>query len=219
MILILTIPVLCQGSIGQTHRLDLPGLETVSWDLIRLDMVNEWQADPLINRTSFDLESDVSKEHMTVDSLNDIHGGIPYAGKPAPKDMASMMSFVWAEMFGGVDVVAELRAFAKQWRLRKNYSRAVRNHSQVTQIRRHDSRSRWSFVVACRIDEQTEVAASFKNRGRLFGGGNMALEINALDPMSQEVGLKIAYSDGDFDFRADRMTLTETAEAKLVVKF
>ena len=69
------------------------------------------------------------------------------------------------------------------------------------------------------IDEQTEVAALFKNRGRLFGEGNMVLEINALDPMSEEIGLTMAYSNGDFDFRADRMTLTDTAAAKLVVKF
>ena len=47
----------------------------------------------------------------------------------------------------------------------------------------------------------------------------MALELNTLDPMSEEVGLTMTYSDGDFDIRADRMTLTETAEARLVVKF
>jgi len=37
--------------------------------------------------------------------------------------------------------------------------------------------------------------------------------------MSEEIGLTMAYSDGDFDIRADRMTLTEVAEAKLELKF
>ena len=210
-ILILTVPVLCQGSIGPIHRLAFLELESAGWDTYRLNFENEWQASGS-SGGSLDFAAVAVERIMTGHSLDDIHGGIPYSGKPAPKDMASMMSFVWAEMFGGVDVVAEVRFFAKQWRLRKNYSRVVRS-------RQHDSRSRWSFVVACRIDEQTEIAASLKNRGRLFGGGNMALAINALDPVSQEVGLTMAYSDGDFDIRADRMTLTDTAEAKLVVKF
>ncbi len=210
-ILILIFPVLCQGSIGLDSHLEFPELETAGWDAYLLDLEREWQAGNS-GGGSLDFTPIAGQKNMTVSSLNDIHGGRPYSGKPAPKDMASMMSFVWAEMFGGVDVVAEVRAFAKQWRSRKNYSRVVR-------IRRHDNRSRWRFVVAFRIDEQTEVTAMLKNRGRLFGGGTMALEVNALDPVSEEVGLTMAYSDGDFDIRADRMTLTDTVEARLVVKF
>jgi hypothetical protein len=126
--------------------------------------------------------------------------------------MVSMMSFVWAEMFGGVDIVAEVKDFARQLRHKDRPVKASRSE-------RRDSRNQWRFIVACRIDEQTEVAASFKNRGQFFRDGNVVWEINALDPMSEEIGLSMAYSDGDFDIRADRMTLTEVAAAKLELKF
>jgi len=115
-------------------------------------------------------------------------------------------------MFGGVDVVAEIKDFARQIRRKGRFG-------QLRQNNKRDSRNRWRFIVAWRINDQAEIAALLKNRGRLFGDGHLALEVNALDPMSEEIGVTMAYSDGDFDIRADRMTLTETAAAKLVVKF
>ena len=46
-----------------------------------------------------------------------------------------------------------------------------------------------------------------------------AFEINALDPTSDEIGLTMAYSEGELDFRADRMMLAEGAAARLTLKF
>jgi hypothetical protein len=217
MILILTIPALCLGSIGPAHRLEFPTVETAGWDAYRLRLEREWQADA-VRDVTLELIPGSGYGINSVRSLNGTSSGLPCENKPAPRDMVSMMSFVWAEMFGGVDIVAEVKDFARQIR-RKGRSVKVSRFVKVSRSERRDSRSKWKFIVACRIDDQTEVAALFKNRGGLFGGGSMALEINTLDPMSQDVGLTMAYSDGDFDIRADRMTLTETAEARLVVKF
>ncbi len=210
-ILILTIPALCHGSIGPNPRLEFPVLETAVWDAYRLELEREWKVGTL-SVDSFELAPVTGEGNKKVLSLDEINGGIPHSGRPSPRDMVSMMSFVWAEMFGGVDIVAEVKDFARQLR---HKGRPVKASHSV----RRDSRNRWRFIVACRIDEQTEVAASFKNRGQFFRDGNVVWEINALDPMSEEIGLTMAYSDGDFDIRADRMTLTEVAAAKLMVKF
>ena len=206
-ILILTIPALCQGSIGPDPSLELPELETGRWDAYHLEIgAGTFSID------SLDHGAVSGERNMKSRSLNEIHGGIPYSGKPAPTDMASMMSFVWAEMFGGVDIVAEVKDFARQMKSRGRFVNVSRNE-------RRDSRSKWKFIVACRIDNQTEVAAQFRNSGWFLREGKMVLEINTLDPISEEVGLTMAYSDGDFKIRADRMTLTETAAARVVVKF
>ena len=210
-ILILAIPTLCQGSIGPDPRLNLSELGTTGWDAYRLELEHEWQTG-ISSVGSLGLVPADGRGKMAGCSLAEIHGGIPHSGRPTPRDMVSMMSFVWAEMFGGVDIVAEVKVFARQIRRKGRPVKARRSE-------RRDPRNRWRFIVAWRIDEQTEVAALFKNRGRLFGEGNMVLEINALDPMSEEIGLTMAYSDGELDIRADRMTLTETAAARLVVKF
>ncbi len=130
----------------------------------------------------------------------------------APRDMISMVSFVWARMFGGVDIVAEARDFARRVRQKSRSRPGDRGKD-------HHWANRWQLTVACRIDDVTEVAASFENRGAFFGDGSVSLKINALDPTSKEIGLTMAYSEGDLDVRADRLTLTDTAEARLVVKF
>ncbi len=210
-ILILAIPALSYGSIGPNPRLEFPGLETAEWDTYHLELEREWQVGTL-SVDSFELAPVAGEGNKKVRSLDEINGGVPHSGRPSPKDMVSMMSFVWAEMFGGVDIVAEIKEFSRQLRRKGRPVKAIRN-------KKRDSRNQWRFIVACRIDEQTEVAASFKNRGQFFRDGNVVWEINALDPMSEEMGLTMAYSDGDFDIRADRMTLTEVAEAKLELKF
>jgi len=210
-ILILTIPALCHGSIGPNLRLEFPVLETAKWDAYHLELEREWQVSTL-SVDSFELAPVTGEGNKKVLSLDEINGGIPHSGRPSPRDMVSMMSFVWAEMFGSVDIVAEVKDFARQLRRKGRPVKASRSE-------RRDSRNRWRFIVACRIDEQTEVAASLKNRGRFFRDGNVVFEINALDPTSEEIGLTMAYSDGDFDIRADRMTLTEVAVAKMMVKF
>ncbi len=220
-ILTLAIPALCHGSIGPAPRLEFPVFETAEWNAYHLEVERELQTST-VRIGSLDLAPVVGEKYMAGHSLDEIHGGIPYSARPAPKDMVSMMSFVWAEMFGGVDIVAEVKDFARQ--IRRKGRHVKTNHrkgppAKAIRQKVRDSRNRWRFIVAYRIDEQTEVAALFKNRGWFFGEGSMALKINALDPISEEIGLTMTYSDGDLDFRADRMTLTETAAAKLEFKF
>jgi hypothetical protein len=210
-ILILIIPTLCLGSLGPAHRLESSTLETAMWDVYRIEVEGKWQAVTAVDVT-WQYVPGAGYENTTIRSLNGIDGGLPCESNPAPRDMVSMMSFVWAEMFGGVDIVAEVKDFARQMKRKDRFGNVSRSEGR-------DSRSKWKFIVACRIDNQTEIAALYKNRGRFFGNGNMALQVNALDPMSEEVGLTMAYSNGDLDIRADRMTLTETASARLVVKF
>ena len=210
-ILILAIPALCQGSLGPDLHLQLSEPAANGQVDFHLELEQGWRAG-ISNRGGMDLSPAASQWGAAGYSLGGIHAGMPRSNNPAPRDMLSMMSFVWAEMFGGVDIVAEVKDFARQIRRKGRYG-------QLCQNQERDSRNQWKFVVAWRINDQTEVAALLKNRGHLFGDGNLALEINALDPMSEEVGVTMAYSDGDFDIRADRMTLTETASATLMVKF
>lgn len=210
-ILILAIPALCQGSFGPDLHLQLSEPAARGQVGFHLELKQGWRAG-ISNRGGMDLSPAASQWGAAGYSLGGIHAGMPRSNNPAPRDMLSMMSFVWAEMFGGVDIVAEVKDFARQIRRKSRYG-------QLCQNQERDSRNQWKFVVAWRINDQTEVAALLKNRGHLFGDGNLALEINALDPMSEEVGVTMAYSDGDFNIRADRMTLTETASATLMVKF
>jgi len=207
-LIVLAIPALCQGSVGAGPDLGLPVFQ---WAAYHLDLERSWCVDHPV-AGSLDLAAVGGRRAHAYGSLDRIHGGMPHGGRPAPGDMMSMMSFVWAQLFGGVDIIAEVKDFARQVRLNK---RTVKN----SRSQRRDMRDRWKFVVSCRVDQQTEVAALFKNRGRLFGDGSLAFEINALDPLSEEIGVTVAYSNGDLDIRADRMTLTQTAAAKLVVKF
>lgn len=210
-VLVLAIPALGRASIGPDTCLEFAALEKAAWDAYRLDFKSDWQAGGT-RLGSLDLHPVLENGNKIGRSLNGVHGGIPNSGRPSPGDMLSMVSFVWAEVFGGVDVVAEVKDFARQIRRKDRPVRASRSEQS-------DPRSHWRFIVVCRIDQQTEVAALFKNRGRFLGEGDLALEINALDPMSEEIGLTMAYNDGELDIRADRMTLTETAAARLMVKF
>jgi hypothetical protein len=210
-VLVLAIPALSWGSIGPDTLLEFPVFETAAWDAYRLDFESDWLAGGT-RLGSLDLHPVFKNGNKIGRSLNEVHGGISNSGRPSPGNMLSMVSFVWAKVFGGVDVVAEVKDFARQISRKGRPGKASRS-------KQDDPRNHWRFIVVCRIDQQTEVAALFKNRGRFFGEGNLALEVNALDPMSEEIGLTMAYNDGQLDVRADRMTLTETAAAKLVVKF
>lgn len=210
-VLILAIPALCHGSIGLGTRLEHPLSETAVWNAYNLKLEHVWMAD-LDDISHLDLHLASGAKIIDIGSLEEIHGGIPLISRPAPKDMVSMMSFIWAEMFGGVDIVAEVKDFARQVRRR---GQPVKVHDSE----KRESPNRWKFVLACRVDKQTEVAASLGAHGQLFREGNMVLEVNTLDPRTEEVGLTMSFSGGDLNLRADRMTLTETAEAKLVVKF
>ena len=210
-LLLLTIPALCQGSVGPDPDLKISQLRSYSRDACELKLELDW-LEVTVPVGRLDLTLDDQEGDKMDHFLEEIQGGIRPSDRAVPRDMVSMMSFVWGEMFGGVDIVAEVKEFARLMRRKSRYAILHRNERQ-------DSRSQWQFTVSFRVDEQTEIAASFRNRGELFGEGDVTLEINALDPMSGEIGLKMAYNGGELDIRADRMTLTDTAEAKLMVKF
>lgn len=210
-ILTLAIPAFCQGSTGPDLQLRFLALAGGGQDVFHLELKQDWSAG-VSNWDGLDLSPAAFQRDEAGYSLGGVHAGMPRSNNPAPKDMVSMMSFVWAEMLGGVDIVAEVKDFARQIRHKGR-------NGQLRQDQKRDSRYQWRFILAWRINDQTEIAALLKNRGRLFGDGNLALEVNALDPMSEEVGVKMAYCDGGFDIRADRMTLAETASATLMVKF
>jgi hypothetical protein len=210
-ILYLAIPAISHGSTGPVSGANSPDLLTVGWDSYRLEYESMWE-ETVSNPGSFTFIPAQGNWISANRSLREVSGGIPLKNRPAPRDMASMMSFVWAEMFGGVDIVAEVKDFARQVRRRGRPEKLSRDQ-------KCDLRKQWRFVVACRIDEHAEVAASYKTRGEPFVDGDMSLEINALDPMSEEMGLKMAFAGGAIDIRADRMTLTQAAEARLELKF
>lgn len=208
---ILVLPGLCRGGIGEAPNPGGSRPAPAAWEAYRLQY----------GACSFSVFSGSGllppaaagrQEVPSGRSLREVNSGFAGRQKPVPRDMASMMSFVWAEMFGGVDLVAEVRAFALEMRHRGR-------HKRPRSVRERDSRNRWTLVLACRIDGQTQVAAALKNRGRLFGDGTVVLQVNALDPVSEEVGIIMAYSDRGVDIRADRMILTEAAAARLEVKF
>lgn len=208
-LIILILPVLCLGSVSSGPDLVPPMGRADDGVSFRLDVERNTGAE-LPGDWTVDLETTGISERVR--SLRQVRGGTPCPGKPAPDDMISMMSFLWGRMFGGVDIVAEVKDFARRWKDRGNYVR-------VSRPSRPDHRHQWKLVIACRIDDRTELAARVKAKGSLFGEGKLALEVNALDPMSEELGVTMSYDGADVDIRADRMTLTETAEARLVVKF
>ena len=74
-------------------------------------------------------------------------------------------------------------------------------------------------MIACRVDDQMELAARLKNRGRLFGEGSMTLQVRAVDPRTDDVGLVMAFASGGLSFKADSVDLANGAEVKLTVKF
>ena len=49
MILILTVPTICLGSIGPAHRLELPEVETSGWEAYRLVVRHSWTTDDFQN--------------------------------------------------------------------------------------------------------------------------------------------------------------------------
>ena len=108
-ILVLSIPALCQAA----YRSDvLQNVHGSGVDLYRLEIDTGWRTG--INGMQYmEVVPDVPVADVKVLSLDKIHGGIPCSSKEAPGDMVSMVSFVWAELFGGVDIVAEVKEFAR----------------------------------------------------------------------------------------------------------
>jgi hypothetical protein len=210
-ILTLILPALCLGHTVPDPRLDPPVPETTGWGEYRLD-IGPFRHDGPSLKLKSDLAHFTGDQHPGPVSLKTTAAGLPCDVRQTPEDMVSMISFLWAEMFGGVDIVAEVREFA--WELRSR-----RSHTGSIRTRREDRRSKWSLVIACRVDDQMELAARFNNRRHLFGEGSMAFQVRAVDPRTDEVGLIMSYVGGDLSLKADRVSLADVAKAKLVVKF
>jgi len=191
-IIILTLPALCQGSESPMVSLELPAIQ---WETFSLEL-----GTPLMGQAYTELGSIPSWE------LNRPNGLV------APNNMISMASFVWAEMTGSVDIVAEVRIFSREWRKKGRPTRAASK-------KRHDSRSRWRIVVGCRIDDNMELAARFDSRGSLLNEKRVAWQLSAADIFPDEVGLTTVYRDGNLLLDADDVNLTDDATVKVVVRF
>ena len=200
MIIILTLPALCQGSESPLVTLELPAIQ---WDAFSLDLET-----PLRGQVYTDLGSTPSRESYRPNDM------------VAPNNMISMASFVWAEMTGSVDIVGQVRTFSREWRKNGTRARAVVNRTTSQNVRKSpDSRSRWNIVVGYRIDDNMELAARFDTRGSLLNEKSVAWQVSAADVFPDEVGLTTVYRDGSFMVEADRVSVPETAMAKVVVRF
>lgn len=211
LILTLTLPNPCFGHTVSDPHLEPTVLETNGWEGYHLDIEQFSQSSPSF-RLNSDLAPLIEDLRPASRSLRTMDAGLPCDTRSVPEDMVSMISFLWAEMFGGVDVVAEAKELAWQLRSRRSRSRTVR-------VKGEDRRSKWNFVIACRVDDQMELAARFKSRGHLFGEGSMALQVKAAEPRTNEVGLIMSYVDGGLSLKPDSVSLADAAEVKLVVKF
>ncbi len=214
LILILILPTLCWGSVSPELSLEVPGIE---WTAFRLDLESRWTADG-----SRFYVSDLTRSAVAAASKDSAsmlrQEFIPMVDRHGPDDMVSMMSFIWAELTGGVDVVAEVKAFSRQWRNRGRTVRTVRSVQTVTRKKPY-SRCRWKIIVAYRVDDNLELAARFNARGNLRNKKKMAFELSAADIFPDELGLTTVYRDGSFKIEADKVALTQTAMAKVVVRF
>lgn len=210
-ILTLILPALCLGHTVPDPRPEPTVLDTAAWEEYRLDIEQFRQNSPS-SRLKPDIALFIEDQRPASRSLRTVSVGLPCDVRSTPEDKVSMISFLWAEMFGGVDIVAEAKEFA--WQLRSKRSR-----SGTVRVKKEDQRSRWNLVIACRVDDQMELAARFNNRGHLFGEGSMTLQVKALDPRTDEVGLIMSYVGGGLSLKADSVNLADAAEVKLVVKF
>ncbi|MDT8396838.1 MAG: hypothetical protein RRA32_10430 [bacterium] len=208
MILILILPALCLGSAGPGANLEVPGVE---WAAFRLDLASPLTADtPALRRLALPRVEE-SRAPGYSSPINDPENARIAAGY-GPDNMVSMVSFVWAELTGGVDLVAEVREFSRQWKMR---GRSV----QAAAGKEPDSRCWWKIVVACRVDDNLELAARFDTRGSLFNEKNVAFELSAADVFPDEVGITTVYRDRTIMIEADKVAMNGTAMAKVVVRF
>ncbi|UCG38387.1 MAG: hypothetical protein JSV00_09415 [bacterium] len=139
-------------------------------------------------------------------------GGGGVSRQPAPDDMVSMMSFLWAELFGGVDIVAEVRTFARDLRHRR---RPAREDSAG----RRDPRSAWKLRLTYRMDDDLEVVARLDGKGDFMRLGRFGFEVNAADMLLEKVGMSAVYRDGGWRFDFDDVETRETLAASISLKF
>jgi len=210
-ILILILPDPCPGHTVPNPRLEPAMLETSVWEGYRLD-IGQFGQDGPSSRLDPGHDLFVVGLRPSSGSLRTLAHGLPRDPRPAPRDMVSMMSLLWAEIFGGVDIVAEVKEFTLQLRRKNSRPGTVQDGMKFR-------RSRWNLVIACCVDDQMELAARFSDSIRPFDGDSMALQVKAVDPRIEDVGLIMSYIDGGVSLKADNVNLADVAEVKLVVKF
>jgi hypothetical protein len=203
-IIILTLPALCHGSVSPEPVLELSG----DWyQMLDLDLDVDLELLPK-GTVRFDVPG--LDPSLTVQGPN-------YTNKMvSPDNMISMASFIWAELTGSVDIVSEVRTFSRQWRRNGRRARAAVNRNAK---RNSDTRSRWKIVVGCRIDDNMELAARFDTRGNLLNEKRVAWQLSAADVFPKEVGLTTVYRNGNILLEAEDVNLTDDATVKVVVRF
>ena len=204
-ILILTFPAPCQATVGPQPVLEL----SRNWhQVLDLDLglfPSELATPGLSTPEFFTAAMRVDESDLNLLALEN-----------GPDDALSLMSFVWAEMTGAVDIVREVRIYSRNWRNKRQHLQVATNRSTDN---RPDPRNRWKIVVGCRVDDNMELSARFDTRGHLFNEKSITWQLSAADLLPDNVGLTTVYRDGGFMVEADRVSVPETAMAKVVVRF
>lgn len=125
-------------------------------------------------------------------------------------DRTSMVSYLWSELFAGVDLVSEVRIWADGMR--------DQDHVEKDQVER-DTRSAWKLRFTYRTNDDVELIARVNGRGNLMRSGKFALELNASDVILDEIGVSAAYRDGQLDIELDNVKLNNTMTAMLSMEF
>ncbi len=126
-------------------------------------------------------------------------------------DEVDMVSYLWGELFAGVDIVGELRGFALRMRGRDA------KRTLPTTVR--DSRSVWKLKLTYRTADAVELTARVNGRGQLMRGGKLGWELNAADLILDDVGVSATYRNGELDIDLDRVKLNHTMAARLEMRF
>ncbi|UCF31611.1 MAG: hypothetical protein JSV26_04140 [bacterium] len=126
-------------------------------------------------------------------------------------DMATMVSYLWAEMFTGVDIVRELRIFAERMR------RDIPGDDSAEAGR--DCRPSWKWRFSYRTADDLEVIARFSGRGDLAKPGMLTLEVNAADVLLHEIGISASLRENGFGIELDDVELNNTMLASLTMEF
>jgi hypothetical protein len=198
-IIIMILPALTYGSESPPIRLELPAIQ---WEAFSLDLDAVPLPQALLSGAS------IPSEEYRADK-----------GIAAPDNMVSMASFLWAEITGSVDLVAEVRIFSREWRKRGRRARMVAGKESQKVSRLPDTRCRWKIVVGCRIEDNLELAARFDTRGNLLNEKSIAWQVRAADILPHEMGLTTVYRDGSWLLEADDLMLADDASVKVVVRF
>jgi hypothetical protein len=124
------------------------------------------------------------------------------------RSRVTMLSYLCGELITGVDVVAEVKSLRKSFRVKK----AARSTGRKNTVR---TRSGWKLQLGYMPSDELEVltfvdgSGSFLDRSWTFG----------VNTVSDDVGVKTAYHDGELDVRVGNVKLGQELSAKIVMKF